>query len=535
MNIPMSKTFNLKQYGIDVEEIYRNESAPKLYEIALSLEKGTAISGKGALLVYSGEKTGRSPKDKRIVRNPESEQNIDWGNVNIELDQYTFMVNRERAIDYLNTRERLFVVDAYAGWDSKYQIKVRVICTRAYHALFMQNMLIMPTTEQLESFGAPDYVIFNSGSFPANRYTSKMTSKTSIDLNLETKEIVILGTEYAGEMKKGVFSVMNYLMPLQDVMPMHCSANVGDAGDVTILFGLSGTGKTTLSADPKRKLIGDDEHCWTDDAVFNIEGGCYAKAINLSEENEPDIYRAIRFGTVLENVVYDEVTRAVDYSNISITENTRACYPIHFIDNIQMPCKAGLPQNVIFLTCDAFGVFPPVCKLTPEQASYHFISGYTAKVAGTEMGITEPEATFSACFGAAFMMWHPNKYATLLAKKLRAANAQAWLVNTGWTGGPYGIGSRIKLRYTRAMIDAIHDNSLEKADLVYDPQFGFAVPTSCPNVPSEVLIPRDTWADKTQYDITKQKLVQLFQNNFKQFEAAVNPEILMAGPKSLNQ
>lgn len=525
--------FDLQQYGIEVTNIYRNSSVPKLYEIALSLENGTAVSDTGALLVYSGEKTGRSPKDKRIVRNPESADNIDWGPINIEMDEHTFMVNRERAIDYLNTRERLFVVDAFAGWDPKYQIKVRIVCTRAYHALFMHNMLIRPTKEELKNFGEPDYVVFNGGGFPANRYTSKMTSKTSVNLNLEAKEIVILGTEYAGEMKKGVFTVMNYLMPLQNVLPMHCSANVGEKGDVTVLFGLSGTGKTTLSADPKRKLIGDDEHCWTADGVFNIEGGCYAKAINLSAENEPDIYNAIRFGTILENVVYEELTREVDYTDTSITQNTRASYPIEYIENIQMPCYAGLPKNVIFLTCDAFGVLPPVSELTPEQASYHFISGYTAKVAGTEMGITEPQATFSACFGAAFMMWHPNKYAELLAQKMKETNAKAWLVNTGWTGGAYGVGSRIKLRYTRAMIDAIHNNSFDEIQRVIDPEFGFSIPTSCPNVPSEVLMPRNTWENKGQYDAAKRKLIRLFQDNFDQFESGVNQEIVAAGPRLL--
>jgi len=524
-------SFNLSQYGIEVTNIHRNTSVPILYELGLRKEKGTAISDVGALLVYSGEKTGRSPKDKRIVRNPESENNIDWGPINIELDEHVFMINRERAIDYLNTRERIYVVDAFAGWDPKYRIKVRVICTRAYHALFMQNMLIMPTEEELANFGKPDYVIFNGGAFPANRYTSKMTSKTSIGVNLERQEIAILGTEYAGEMKKGIFGVMNYLMPLQDVMPMHCSANVGEAGDVTVLFGLSGTGKTTLSADPKRKLIGDDEHCWTDDGVFNIEGGCYAKAIDLSAENEPDIYNAIRFGTVLENVGYNEKTRAVDYTDVSITQNTRASYPIQYIDNVQIPCIAGHPKNIIFLTCDAFGVLPPVSKLSPEQASYHFISGYTAKVAGTEMGVTEPEATFSACFGAAFMMWHPNKYAELLAKKMIDHNTNAWLVNTGWTGGAHGVGSRIKLKYTRAMIDAIHNDDFEGVEMVTEPGFGFQVPTSCPNVPEEILIPRNTWADKEGYDKTKNKLIGLFQDNFRQFEAGVNKEIIEAGPK----
>lgn len=525
-------SFSLNQYGIEVKKIHRNTNVSGLYERALRFEKGSAISNVGALVCYSGEKTGRSPKDKRVVRHPESENNIDWGPINIELDAHTFMVNRERAIDYLNTRERIYVVDAFAGWDPKYRIKVRIICTRAYHALFMQNMLIMPTKDELADFGEPEYVIFNGGSFPANRYTSKMTSKTSVDVNLERKEIVILGTEYAGEMKKGVFSVMNYLMPLKDVLPMHCSANVGESGDVSVLFGLSGTGKTTLSADPNRKLIGDDEHCWTDEGVFNIEGGCYAKAIDLSEENEPDIFNAIRFGTVLENVVYDEKTRVVDYSNTSITQNTRASYPIHYIDNVQIPCLAGHANHIIFLTCDAFGVLPPVSKLTPEQASYHFISGYTAKVAGTEMGVTEPEATFSACFGAAFMMWHPNRYAELLAQKLKKHNASAWLVNTGWTGGKFGVGSRIKLKYTRAIIDAIHNGDFEKVDTVTDPSFGFQIPTSCPGVPSELLLPKNTWANKEEFEAVKGKLIQLFQQNFKKFEAGVNAEILEAGPKN---
>ena len=523
--------FDLSQYGIDVTEIHRNSSVPVLYEIGLQREKGTAISDKGALMVYSGEKTGRSPKDKRVVKNPASENNIDWGPINIALDEHTFMINLERAKDYLNTRERLFVVDAFAGWDEKYRLKVRIVCTRAYHALFMQNMLIMPTKEELENFGEPDYVIFNGGGFPANRYTSEMTSKTSIDVSIERKEIVILGTQYAGEMKKGIFSIMNYLMPLEDVLPMHCSANVGDEGDVSILFGLSGTGKTTLSADPKRKLIGDDEHCWTDDGVFNIEGGCYAKAIDLSPENEPDIYNAIRYGTVLENVIYDPQTREIDYSDTSITQNTRASYPLHHIDNVLMPPIAGHPNHVIFLTCDAFGVLPPVSRLTPDQASYHFISGYTAKVAGTEMGVTEPQATFSACFGAAFMMWHPNRYAELLAQKIEKHGAKAWLVNTGWTGGAFGVGSRFKLRYTRAIITAIQNGDLDNVAYTTDSDFGFQIPTSCPGVPDELLIPRNTWEDKGAYDQTKEKLIKLFQDNFEKFAANVNKEIVESGPK----
>ena len=523
--------FNLKQYEINTQEIYRNKSVPELYEIGLRLEKGTAISDKGALLVYSGEKTGRSPKDRRIVKNEPSVHDVDWGDINIELDEHTFMINRERAIDYINSRERVFVVDAFAGWDPNYRLKVRVICTRAYHALFMQNMLIMPTVEELAEFGQPDYVIFNGGSFPANRYTSQMTSTTSIDVHLERQEIVILGTEYAGEMKKGIFGVMNYLMPLQNVLSMHCSANIGEAGDTTVLFGLSGTGKTTLSADPKRKLIGDDEHCWTDDGIFNIEGGCYAKAIDLSEENEPDIYRAIRFGTVLENVVYNPHSREVDYSDTTITQNTRASYPLNHIDLIQMPSVGGHPKNIIFLTCDAFGVLPPVSKLTPEQASYHFISGYTAKVAGTEMGVKEPQATFSACFGAAFMIHHPNRYAELLAEKIKKHNATAWLVNTGWTGGAYGVGSRFKLKYTRAIVDAIHSGAFDNVEWDMEPRFNLAIPTSCPGVPAEVLNPINTWEDKNGFVATMDKLVGLFTDNFQKFEDKVNPEITAAGPK----
>lgn len=525
------KSFSLEQYEIFNEEIFRNLSVPELYEIALKYEKGTAISNTGALLVYSGKKTGRSPKDKRIVRHPESEKNIDWGEINIDLDEHTFMINRERAIDFLNSRDRVYVVDAFAGWDTKYRLKVRVICTRAYHALFMQNMLILPSEEELENFGDPDYVIFNGGVFPANRYTSQMTSTTSIDLHLERKEFVILGTEYAGEMKKGIFSIINYLMPLKDVLPMHCSANVGIDNDVTILFGLSGTGKTTLSADPKRKLIGDDEHCWTDEGVFNIEGGCYAKAIDLSEEKEPEIFNAIRFGTILENVVYDKKSREVDYSDTSITENTRASYPIHYMTNIQSPCLAGHPKNIIFLTADAFGVLPPVSRLTPQQASYHFISGYTAKVAGTEVGVKEPQATFSACFGAAFMMWHPNKYGELLAEKISKYQVKAWLINTGWTGGPYGVGSRIKLSYTRAILDAIHAGDLDQVEYITEKRFGLHIPTQCPGIPDAVLSPKNTWADKEAYDKMLKKLVELFQSNFTKFEKKVHPEICDAGPK----
>lgn len=526
----MSTEFNLKQYGIDVTNIVRNVVPAKLYQEAILHEKGAAIADTGAIMVRSGEKTGRSPMDKRIVEHSDSKDNIWWGDVNVAIDKHTFEINRERAIDYLNTLPKLYVVDGFGGWDEEERIKVRIVCTRPYHALFMWNMLIRPTQEELENFGNPDYVVFNGGQFPANRYTTGMTSKTSVDLSFEQQEIVILGTEYAGEMKKGVFTVMNYIMPKKGVLSMHCSANEGDDGDVSLFFGLSGTGKTTLSADARRKLIGDDEHCWNESGVFNIEGGCYAKAINLTEENEPEIYSAIKFGTVLENVVYDKQTHEVDYTDTSITQNTRASYPIEYIPNAKIPCVGSHPKNVILLTADAFGVLPPVSRLTPAQAMYHFISGYTAKVAGTEMGVTEPKATFSACFGAAFMVWHPSKYAELLAEKMETHGATAWLVNTGWTGGPHGVGSRIKLKYTRAIIDAIHNGDLDDVEYNTDPIFGLAVPTSCPNVPDEILTPKNTWADKEAYDAQAVKLANLFTKNFKAYEAGSSEEIINAGP-----
>ncbi len=529
----MPEEFDLSIHGITVANIVRNASPSRLYELALRNEKGSAITNTGAMVAMSGEKTGRSPNDKRIVDEATSRDDIWWGDVNIKQDEHTFDISRERAIDYLNTRDQLFCVDAFAGWDPKYQIKVRIVCARAYHALFMHNMLIRPTAEQLKTFGEPDYIVFNGGGFPANRHTSGMTSTTSVTLNLAKKEFVILGTQYAGEMKKGVFTIMNYLMPKMGVLSMHCSATESrDHGGSSILFGLSGTGKTTLSADPHRYLIGDDEHCWTDDGVFNIEGGCYAKAINLSEESEPDIYRAIRFGSVLENVVYDENTREVDYTNTSITQNTRASYPIEHIENAKIPCVTGHPKNVIFLTCDAFGVLPPVSKLNSAQAMYHFISGYTAKVAGTEMGVDEPEATFSPCFGGPFMVWHPAKYAELLAQKIEKHDAQVWLVNTGWTGGAYGTGARFKLKYTRAIVNAIHDGTLANVETKIDPLFGIEIPTSCPNVPAELLMPRETWSDVARYDETARKLAYLFKSNFTAYEDGASEEVRAAGPKT---
>jgi phosphoenolpyruvate carboxykinase (ATP) len=525
-------TLSFDRQGISVGEIHRNASPAFLYEAALRFEKGSTISSTGALIALSGKKTGRSPTDKRIVDEPEVRDDVWWGNINIKLDPQSFLINRERAIDYLNTRDRLYVVDGYAGWDPKFQLKIRVICSRAYHALFMHNMLIRPTEAQLETFGEPDYVIYNAGGFPANRHTAGMTSTTSVDLSFGRREFVILGTEYAGEMKKGVFTIMNYLMPKQGVLSMHCSATQArDGSDTSILFGLSGTGKTTLSADPKRLLVGDDEHCWSDAGVFNIEGGCYAKVIKLSKEQEPDIWNALCFGAVLENVVFEPMSHLVDYENTSLTENTRGSYILDTIPNAKLPAVGGHPKNVIFLTADAFGVLPPVSKLAPAQAMYHYISGYTAKVAGTEVGVKDPEPTFSPCFGGPFLVWHPTKYAEMLAEKLRKHGAQTWLVNTGWSGGAYGTGSRIKLKYTRAIIDAIHSGALAGVATQEDPVFGLAVPTSCPEVPTEMLQPRNTWADKAAYDEKARKVAQLFKDNFKKYESQASAEVRGGGPK----
>lgn len=524
-------TFHLKEYQLSVQAVCRNLPPSVLYEHAIRQEKKTRIADSGALVAYSGAKTGRSPQDKRLVKHPDSEKEVWWGKVNLPCDGQTFALNRQRACDYLNTRDRLYCIDGFAGWDPNCRLKVRVICERPYHALFMRTMLIRPAKGELANFGRPDFTIYNAGAFPANRLTAGMSSATSILLSLEDREMVILGTEYAGEMKKGVFTMANYYGPKHGILSMHCSATADpQSGRSSLLFGLSGTGKTTLSADPKRQLIGDDEHFWSDDGIFNIEGGCYAKAINLTRENEPDIFQALRFGAVLENVVLDE-EQVVDYSDTRITENTRGAYPIEFIPNAKIPCRAPHPNDIIFLTCDAFGVLPPVSALSPAQAMYHFISGYTAKVAGTEVGVTEPQATFSPCFGGPFLVWHPNKYAELLADKLRQHQARVWLVNTGWAGGPYGIGQRIRLKHTRAIIDAIHNGALAHAKRQRDGVFGFDVIAECPGVPPEMFIPRNAWADKTAYDAASRKLAGFFKANFKSYEGSTSAEVKAAGPQ----
>jgi phosphoenolpyruvate carboxykinase (ATP) len=529
---PSAPSFNLLEYGITTLDVRRNLAPPRLYADAIREDDDCDISDTGALIAYSGEKTGRSPKDKRIVEHPDSQGDVWWGPVNIPIDFETFQINLERAKDYFNVRRRVYVVDGFAGWDERYRVKVRVVCTRPYHALFMHNLLIRPTPEELANFGRPDGVIYNAGEFPANRLTQGMTSKTSIDLCLETREMVILGTEYAGEMKKGVFTMMNYFFPKRGILSMHCSATADrTTGEASLLFGLSGTGKTTLSADPKRHLIGDDEHCWTDDGIFNIEGGCYAKAINLTPDTEPEIFQALKFGAVLENVVYDPLTHRVDFFNTEITQNTRGAYPIDSIPSAKTPCVAGHPTNVIFLTCDAFGVLPPVSKLSREQAMYHYISGYTAKVAGTEVGVTEPEATFSPCFGGPFLVLQPARYAELLAAKMKQHQADVWLVNTGWSGGSAGTGARMKLKITRGIIDAIHSGELARAPMRTDPVFGLAIPTACPGVPQEILVPRNTWKDAAAYEAAARRLAELFRENFRKYAKDASSEVQAAGPK----
>ncbi|KAI5852827.1 ATP-utilizing phosphoenolpyruvate carboxykinase [Morchella snyderi] len=513
--------------------IVANPSVAALYEDALVYETGTAITSSGALTAYSGAKTGRSPLDKRIVREPSSEKEIWWGPVNKPMEPEVWRINRERAVDYLNTRNRIYVVDGFAGWDERYRIRVRVVCARAYHALFMRNMLIRPKPEELVHF-EPDYVIYNAGTFPANRFTTGMTSSTSVAINFAEKEMVILGTEYAGEMKKGVFTILFYEMPVKhNVLTLHSSANEGKDGDVTVFFGLSGTGKTTLSADPNRSLIGDDEHCWSDKGVFNIEGGCYAKCVGLSAEKEPDIFNSIRFGSVLENVVFNPDTREVDYDDVTLTENTRACYPIEYIPNAKIPCIADAhPSNIILLTCDASAVLPPISKLNNAQTMYHFISGYTSKMAGTEDGVLEPTATFSACFGQPFLALHPMRYASMLSEKITEHKANVWLLNTGWVGASASKGGRrCPLKYTRAILDAIHSGELANAEYETYETFNLQVPVSVPGVPDQFLNPSKSWSGSaTEFTDEVTKLGRLFVKNFSKYESEATAEVKSAAP-----
>ncbi len=522
--------YELSNYGIsEPGAVYWNLEPKELYEEVKKRGEGD-VSPEGVLLVKTGENTGRSAKDKAFVVEPSSEDKIWWSEGNKKFPQENFNALKDRMMEHLKGKD-LFVLDTYAGADERYELPVRIITELAWHSLFANNMFVRRTKDTPFE---PEFTVINVPSFKADPEIDDTRAGTFILVDLGQKLVLIGGTEYAGETKKSVFSLMNYLMPQRGVMSMHCSANVGKNDDVAIFFGLSGTGKTTLSADPERALIGDDEHGWSDDGVFNYEGGCYAKVIKLNPEAEPDIYRTTSmFGTVLENVVYDEESKKIDLDDAAITENTRASYPLESIPNIVESGYAGHPDNIIMLTADAFGVLPPVSKLTPEQAMYHFISGYTAKVAGTEKGITEPTATFSTCFGAPFMVLHPSVYAELLAKKMKDHNSTCWLVNTGWSGGAYGVGQRMSIKHTRAMIRAILNGELEKAETRVDPIFGIHVPVSCPDVPEEVLNPRNTWEDKDAYDAKAEHLANLFNENFKKFEDGVSDEVKNAAPKTV--
>ncbi len=520
--------YGLENYGItNAGTIYWNLTAPELYE-EIARRNEAIISDHGALVVDTGEHTGRAAKDKAIVREPSSEDKVWWGEVNKEFTREKFDALRTRMMAHTKGRD-LFVQDTFAGADEKYTLPVRVINELAWHSLFARTMLIKKADAGVAH--KPEFTIINIPSFQSDPERDGTRSQTFILIDFEQRLVLIGGTSYAGETKKSVFTILNYLLPQKDVMSMHCSANVGDKEDVAIFFGLSGTGKTTLSADPERRLIGDDEHGWSHDGVFNYEGGCYAKVIKLSPEAEPDIYRTTRmFGTVLENVVCDAETRALDLDDASKTENTRAAYPLESIPNIVPEGYAGHPQNIIMLTADAFGVLPPIARLTPEQAMYHFLSGYTAKVAGTERGVKEPEATFSTCFGAPFMVLHPGVYADLLGKRISEHKAHCWLVNTGWSGGSYGTGQRMKLSYTRAMIRAILNGSLAQIETKPDPVFGVNVPVSCPEVPAEILTPRNTWTNKNAYDEKARDLARRFNENFKKYSDGVSEAVRAVAP-----
>ena len=530
------KDLGLDSLGLTgVKDVHRNLSVDKLIEETVLNGEGV-IGPRGATMVDTGEYTGRSPKDKYIVDEPSSTDNLWWGPVNRKIDEAIFDELYEKVVDYYNTDDsKTYLFDGFAGFDPKYSINVRIIAKRAWQAHFVHNMFIRPDEKQLEGF-SPDFTIINASSVFNEEFEKHgMNSETFIIFHMEKRIAIIGGTEYGGEMKKGIFSVLHYILPLKGVLSMHCSANVDEDGsNAAIFFGLSGTGKTTLSTDPKRPLIGDDEHGWSDDGIFNFEGGCYAKTINLNPENEPDIYNAIRHGALLENVVYDENTLEVDYNDGSKTENTRVSYPLNFIDNSIYskgePAVAGHPDTIIFLTCDAYGVLPPVAKLSPEQAMYHFISGYTAKVAGTERGITEPTATFSPCFGGPFLTLHPLKYAELLRDKMNQHNAPAYLVNTGWVGANAKSGAkRISLPVTRQIIHAILDGSVNDSNFEIDPYFGIMVPQSLRDVDPELLIPAKIWKDQDEYRETAIALVEKFQKNFEQYDIR-DSEVRNAGP-----
>ena len=523
-------TISLDTIGIQNANIRYQLSADQLHKITIQTGQGVETAS-GALAINTGQFTGRSPKDRFIVKDAITQDQVWWGEVNIPFAPEDFDALYNKLTAYLSGKE-LFVHDGYVCADANYRLNVRTITETPWANLFCQNMFLRLNEDELADF-TTDWTVICAPSFKADPKTDKTRQENFAILNFTRKIAMIGGTGYTGEMKKGIFSALNFILPVErKVLSMHCSANVGEDGETAIFFGLSGTGKTTLSADPKRKLIGDDEHGWTpENTVFNFEGGCYAKVVNLTEENEPDIYRAIKKGALLENVVFKTGTNEVDYTDISITPNTRVSYPIENIDNIQPGSVGNNPKNIFFLTADSFGIFPPIARLTPGQAAYHFISGYTAKIAGTEAGITEPQPNFSACFGAPFMPLHPTKYAEMLSQKIKEDDAIVWLINTGWTGGAYGTGSRMKLKYTRAMIEAALNEQLNDVSFENHSVFGISIPQSCPNVPSEILNPRDTWSDPLLYDQKAIELGKKFANNFKEFAEYANEEIMAGAPK----
>mgnify|MGYP005848719839 CR=1 FL=1 len=523
--------YGLEHHGIhNVNFVYWNLSTPLLYEEIIRRREGR-LAHLGPLVVRTGEHTGRAPNDKYIVREPSSESKVWWGPVNQAMLPEQFAGLYHRLLSYLEGKD-LFVQDCFAGADPDYRVPIRVVSETAWHNLFARNMFKLATPAELQQH-VPEFTVINVPNFHAKPEIDQTRSMVSIIIHFGQKLILVCGTHYAGEIKKSIFTVMNYLLPQKNVLSMHCAANVGAQGDAAIFFGLSGTGKTSLSADPSRTLIGDDEHGWSNNGIFNIEGGCYAKVIRLNPEAEPDIYQTTRrFGTILENVGFDTTTGRIDLNDDSLTENTRASYPISHIKNATREGRCGHPRNIIFLTCDAFGVLPPVAKLTPEQAVYHFLSGYTAKVAGTEKGVTEPSATFSTCFGAPFMALPPRIYAQLLQEKIARHQVNVWLINTGWTGGPHGLGERIKIVYTRAIVNAVLEGALENIPAQTEPFFGLPVPTACPGVPAEMLDPRHTWSDRAAYDAQARKLAAMFRENFAVFADSVSEDIVAAGPRA---
>jgi phosphoenolpyruvate carboxykinase (ATP) len=521
----------LESLGIKAKKIYFNLSANELTKATLAMDEGI-ITDSGALCIKTGKFTGRSPKDRYIVSDKETKDKVDWNNINKAISHNQYLSLKGKLIDYLSDKE-LFVKDGQACADENYQLNVRLVAEKPWSAQFVHNMFLRPDAHQLESFVA-DWHILCAPGFKADPSIDGTRSTNFAIICFSENTIIIGGTGYTGEIKKGIFSVLNFLLPAKrNVLSMHCSANVGKNNDTAIFFGLSGTGKTTLSTDANRALIGDDEHGWSDNGVFNFEGGCYAKCINLSQNKEPEIYSAIKSGAILENIGFHRNSNVPDYSNDAITQNTRVSYPIHHIDNIQPGSKGGHPKNIFFLTCDAYGILPPVSKLTRSQAMYHFISGYTAKVAGTEEGVSEPEATFSACFGAPFLPLHPNYYAEMLGAKMDKHNTTTWLINTGWTEGAFPNGHRINLSYTRAIINAVLNGELNNANFEITDIFNLAVPTHCEGVPSELLNPKNTWEDKLAYEEKAMTLANLFVENFKKYHDAASPELLAAAPVPL--